>query len=48
MIIIDPPTPFAHKAEWEEFLKEMEELQKAHPENEDVREHVAEAKAMLA
>lgn len=48
MILIDPPTPFAPREDWEDFLKEMEELEKAHPDNEDIREHIEEAKRVLA
>lgn len=48
MIIIDPPSPFASKEDWQDFLKEMEKLAKEHPDNEDVRAYIEEAKQILA
>lgn len=48
MILIDPPSPFASKEEWREFLSEMEELAKEHPEDESVQEHIKEAREIIA
>lgn len=48
MILIDPPTPFSPKSEWQAFLVEMEELAKEHPDDELVKEHLAEAKSYAA
>lgn len=48
MIIIDPPSPFAPDKEWREFLSEMEELEKAHPDDELVKQHLEEAREHLS
>lgn len=47
-ILIDPPSPFAPKPEWTAFLKEMMELLEAHPDNEEVKENIEEARTILA
>lgn len=47
MIIIDPPSPFAPVQEWRDFLKEMEELAKQHPDDESVKAYLEEAREHL-
>jgi hypothetical protein len=45
---IDPPTPFSPKAEWQEFLGEMEALSREHPGSKDIEDAIAQAKAALS
>ncbi len=45
---IDPPTPFSPKAEWQEFLGEMEALLREHPGSKHIEDLIDEAKAALS
>lgn len=45
MILIDPPLIFSPLSDWTSFRKEMEALAADHPDNEDVKEALADAKA---
>lgn len=47
MIIIDPPSPFASKGDWERFLEDMLKLSKEFPEDEDVKEALSLARETL-
>lgn len=48
MILIDTPSPFAERTEWELFLADMLDVQRAHPQDKDVAEAIATAKAALS
>jgi len=45
MMIIDPPSPFAPIAEWEQFLREMQALKS---NDVDVLNAIAEAKRVIS
>lgn len=47
MIIIDPPSPFASKAEWRDFLAEMQKLLRDRPDDQDVKKTIELAKNEL-
>lgn len=47
MILIDTPSPFADRSEWERFLADMLDVQRAHPQDQDVAEAIATARAAL-
>lgn len=47
MILIDTPSPFAERAEWERFLAEMLDYQHQYPQDEDLAEAVATARVAL-
>lgn len=47
MILIDTPSPFADRAEWERFLADMLDMQRAHPQDQDVAEAIVTARAAL-
>ena len=46
-MIIDPPSPFASIDDWREFLSEMEDLAKAHPDNDEIAYYIEEARAII-
>lgn len=46
-MIIDPPSPFAPDSEWRDFLKELEELAEVHPDNDDVKDYIEQAREQL-
>lgn len=47
MMLIDPPSPFASKEEWEKFLKQMKEALTDAPDEASVKEHIALAEKQL-
>lgn len=47
MMLIDPPSPFDPLDEWKRFLDTMTALAVDHPDDEDVRAHIALAKETI-
>jgi hypothetical protein len=47
MMIIDPPSPFASKDEWQKFLIEMQGVLRDHPNDESVKEAIELAQEQL-
>lgn len=46
--LIDDPTPFAPREEWEEFLESMKAVLVKHGPNESVEAAIEKAEAMLS
>lgn len=46
--LIDDPTPFAPREEWEEFLESLKSILVEHGPNEDIEAAIENAEAMLA
>ncbi|WP_144083507.1 hypothetical protein [Hyphomicrobium nitrativorans] len=46
--LIDDPTPFAPREEWEEFLESLKSVLVKHGPNESVEAAIKNAEAMLA
>lgn len=45
--LIDDPTPFAPREEWEEFLASLKSILVEHGPNEDIEAAIEKAEAML-